>query len=93
MRTYPGQYEAGEIWGQASSELDMPPLTPTDKESSEVATIMNNVTTYRDEMIGNIIMGRVDLSTYDGVVEEAKKMRIEEVVAVYNTALERYNAR
>lgn len=93
IRTYPGQYEAGEIWSQASAELDMPPLNPTTEESSAVATITNNVTTYRDEMVGNLIMGLVDMEEYDVMVEEAKAMGIEEAVAIYNAALERYNAR
>ncbi len=93
MRTYPGQYEAGQIWGQASSALDMPPLTPTTDESGTVATIINNVTTYRDEMIGNIIMGKQDMAGYDAVVEEAIKMKIEDAVAIYNAALARYQAR
>lgn len=93
MRTYPGQYEAGEIWGQASDALDLPPLTPTAEESSEAATVMNNVTTFRDEMIGNIIMGAMNFADYDTVVSQAKDMGIERVVEIYNAALERYNAR
>ncbi len=93
FRTYPGQYEAGELWGQASAALDMPPLTPTAEESSIVSTITNNVTTYRDEMIANIIMGRASMDNYDEVVENAKTMEIEKAVAIYNDALARYNAR
>lgn len=54
---------------------------------------MNNVTTFRDEMIGNIIMGAMDLADYDTVVSQAKDMGIERVVSIYNEALTRYNAR
>lgn len=93
MRTYPGQYEAGEIWGQASDALDMPPLTPTTDESGIVAPILNNVQTYRDEVVGNIIQGLVGMEEYDAMVDQAKQMGIEQVVEIYNAALLRYQER
>ncbi|MBQ9300450.1 MAG: extracellular solute-binding protein [Clostridia bacterium] len=93
MRTYPGQYEAGEIWGQASDALDLPPLTPTTDESGIVAPILNNVQTYRDEVVGNIIQGLEGIEAYDTMVEQAKQMGIEQVVEIYNAALVRYQDR
>ncbi len=93
MRTYPGQYEAGEIWGQASDALDLPPLTPTTAESSVVAPILNNVQTYRDEVVGNMIQGIVSFDEYDTMVKQAKQMGIEQVVDIYNAALTRYQER
>ena len=93
MRTYPGQYEAGEIWGRASDAIDMPPLTPNGDESAIVAPILNNVQTYRDEVVGNIIQGLVSVDEYDTMVAQAKEMGIEQVVEIYNKALERYQAR
>ena len=44
-------------------------------------------------VIGNIIMGAMDLADYDTVVSQAKDMGIERVVSIYNEALTRYNAR
>ncbi len=93
MRTYPGQYEAGEIWGQASDAIDLPPLTPTTEESGIVAPILNNVQTYRDEVVGNIIQGIESMDAYDAMVEQAREMGIEQVVDIYNAALERYQKR
>ena len=92
-RLYPGQYESVFIWGAASDALFMPPISPTADEASTLADIMNQVNTYRDEMINKIIMGQLPMSEYDTVVENAKKMGLEEAVAIENAALERYRNR
>jgi len=92
-RTYPGQYEMVNVWGDVNESMCMPPLTPTVEEATTMANIINQVTTYRNEMIGKIIMGQVPMSEYDTVVENAKNMGLEQAVAIQNAALARYNAR
>lgn len=92
-RTYPGQYEMVNVWGDVSEALCMPPLTPTVEEATTMANIINQVTTYRNEMIGKIIMGQVPMSEYDAVVASAKAMGLEDAVAIQNAALTRFNNR
>jgi len=92
-RTYPGQYEMVNVWGDVDESMCMPPLTPTVEESTTMANIINQVTTYRNEMIGKIIMGQVPMSEYDTVVANAKNMELEKAVEIQNAALARYNSR
>lgn len=92
-RTYPGQYESVFTWGDCSNALIVPPVTPTTDEATQIANIINQVTTYRDEMIGKIIMGQVPMSEYDAIVEAAKGMGLEQAVAIENAALVRYQNR
>ena len=58
-----------------------------------MAPILNNVQTYRDEVVGNIIQGLEGIEAYDTMVEHAKQMGIEQVVEIYNAALVRYQDR
>lgn len=55
--------------------------------------VLNNVQTYRDEVVGNIIQGLVGMEEYDAMVDQAKQMGIEQVVEIYNAALLRYQER
>ena len=54
---------------------------------------MSQVDTYLDEMVGKYIMGLIDASEYDAIVENCRKMGIEQVVAIENAAYQRYLAR
>lgn len=92
-KTNPAQVEAVTVWGQASAELLLPTLTPSAEESAIYADIMSQVDTYLDEMVGKYIMGLIDASEYDAIVENCRKMGIEQVVAIENAAYQRYLAR
>lgn len=92
-KTDPAQLEAVNTWGEASAALIVPTLTPTTEESSTYADIMSQVNTYLQEMTGKYIMGLVDESEYDTIVENCKKMGIEEALAIENAAYTRYLSR
>lgn len=92
-KTEPGQLEAVETWGQASADLMVPTLTPTTEESGSFADIMSQVNTYLQEMTGKYVMGLIDASEYDTMVENCKKMGIEDALAIENAAYTRYLAR
>ncbi len=93
--TYEAQKEANTLW--KISEIDkhaLPKVTPTPEESEELAMIMNEIYTYRDEMQSSYIMGIEDVeSTYDTYVDNIKSMGIDRAIEIYTAALERFNNR
>lgn len=89
----PEMVEAVEQWTKASTDKLMPAVTPTQEESSEFASIMNDVDTYKDTMVDKFIMGEEPLSQFDEYVETLKGMGIERAIEIQQAALERYNNR
>ena len=92
--TFPQQREANQNWQVTNVERHrMPPITPTPEESSELASIMNDVNTYRDEMRVRYIMGIESLDTFERYVQNIKNMGIDRAIQIYTNALERFNNR
>lgn len=89
----PQQKQAIEQWAKGSNERLMPLVTPTQEESSEFASIMNDINTYREEMINKFIMGEEPLSKFDDFVKTIEGMGIERAIEIQQAALERYNNR
>ncbi len=92
--TYPQQKAANDLW--KISDVDkyrMPKVTPTPEESEELAMIMNEVNTYRDEMQVKYVMGIEALDSYDTYVENIKNMGIDRAIEIYEAALTRFNNR
>lgn len=87
------QREANVNWSKADHAKLLPPLTLTAEESSVTASIMNDVKTYRDEMINKFIMGAEPIENFDKFVNTIESMGIDKVIEVRQEALERYNAR
>lgn len=90
----PQQQEAQTRWIKNDVEkYTMPRVTPTSAESSEFAKIMNDVTTYSDEMYLKFVMGKESLSKFDDYVAQIEKMGLKKAVEIQAAALARYNAR
>lgn len=87
------QRDANKNWSKADHSKQLPPLTLTAEESSKTSAIMNDVKTYRDEMINKFIAGVEPLENFDKFVNTIEKMRIDEAIAANQAALERYNSR
>lgn len=88
------EYEIFDIWmDTGADETNLPPITLTSEESSKVASIMSNVNTYVDEMYLKFLMKEEPLDHFDSYVEELKKMGIDEAVAAYQSAYDRYSNR
>lgn len=82
------------IWSNTDARKYLiPPVTPNKDESKEFATIMNEITTYRDEMTIKYIMGLESLDTFDDYVANIKKLGIDRAIEIQTAALERYHAR
>lgn len=78
---------------QDFGKYQLPTITPSKEESSEMSKIMNDINTYRDEMTIKFIMGTEPLENYDKYIEQMKKLGIERAIQINQSALERYNKR
>lgn len=92
--SYEQQVISKENWTISETEkYTLPNITPTPEESAEIASILSEVNTYRDEMQTLYILGLEELSTYDTYVQNIKDMGIDRVIELYTKALERFNNR
>ncbi|MEF3302350.1 extracellular solute-binding protein [Paenibacillus sp. GYB003] len=91
--TMPEQREAAQTWAKAEHSKQMPPITLTAEESSKTSSIMNDVKTYRDEMINKFIMGSEPIENFDKFVQTIKSMGIDEAIKARQAALDRFNNR
>lgn len=70
-----------------------PPATNTPQESEELAKLMGEINTYKDEMMFKFIMGSEPIANFDKYIDQLKKMGIEKAIGLKQAALDRYNAR
>ncbi|MCI8951236.1 MAG: extracellular solute-binding protein [Lachnospiraceae bacterium] len=88
------QSQAPIVWDACNGAAHtVPPITPTADESKEFSTIMNEINTYRDEMILKFIFGTESLENFDTYVKNIENMGLERALEIQNAALARYNAR
>ena len=89
----PVQKESINIWMKPSNDGLMPPVTPTQDESKQFASIMNDVNTRFDEAFIKIMTGADPVDSWDQVVDQLKQMGIEDALKIQQAALDRYNKR
>lgn len=88
------QREAIDVWKKTDvAKYALPPLTPTPEESSEFATIMNDINTLVDEMTLKIILGTEPVDKFDSYVAKMKSLNLDRAIAIETAALQRYNSR
>lgn len=69
-------------------------VTLTQAESDSIANTLSDLETYADEMVTRFIVGESDIETeWDPMVQYLNKNGIQNCLAVYQAALDRYNAR
>lgn len=91
---YQEQKDAMTEWAKHDYfKYQMPPVTPTVQESSELAKINTDITTYTDEMLTKFIMGSEPISNFDKFVDNIKKLGIDRAIQIQQSALDRYNKR
>ena len=83
-----------EYWTESmDSSVTMPPVTFTPEEAAREGEIGTVLSTMRNEYFSKIIMGQLPIDAYDEFLEQAKAQGADELVSLYQTALDRYNAR
>lgn len=90
---YPQQLDAVAKWAKADVTWKMPPITTTADEANQIATSMNDIKTYVNEMTLKFIMGQEPLSNFDAYAEQVKKMGIDQAIQIEQAALDRYSSR
>ena len=93
---YPEKLQAIDAFGKNTKEDGLYPskATLTVDESSELAQIMNQITTYSDEMMQRFITGLASLDTdWDTYVQQIQMMNISRACQIRQDALERYLTR
>lgn len=78
---------------QGTAELTMPPVTLTADEGDQLAKIRNTTDVYQNEMVTKFIMGVEPLDKFDEYVAQLEKMGINDAIAIYQDALDRYLSR
>ncbi|MEF3303792.1 hypothetical protein [Paenibacillus sp. GYB003] len=86
----PEQKQAIAAWMKADHSKLVPPTTPTSEESEKIASIMNDVNTYYDEMVNKFIMGVEPLDRFDDFVAAVRRMGIDEAVRLKQAAFDRF---
>jgi putative aldouronate transport system substrate-binding protein len=72
----------------------MPPVTLNEEEASVVGAIESEITAYKDEFFLKAVFGVIDIDEeWDKYIETINKMGVEEMLATYEVALDRYNNR
>ncbi len=56
------------------------PVTPSPEESTELFSIMNQIDTYREEMVIKFILGLESLDNFDKYLAQIKKLGIDRAV-------------
>ena len=93
--TTPESINALYTWEQTNglNPSTMPPVTLLPEETTEYATKMTEIETYANEMRIKFIMGETSLDEFDAYVQQIEAMGLEDVLAIQQAALDRYNAR
>ncbi len=90
----PRQLESLEIWGSAAEKFAEQNITVLGSlngdESSEIATIENNLKTYANEMFTKWVLGQQSMDNWDEYKAQLKKLGVERAVEIKQNAYERY---
>ena len=90
----PEVIECINLWDtQDSSWLVPDNISHTSEESTELASIMTDINTYRDEMTLKFITGQEPIANFDAFVSTIKGMNVDRAIELKTAALSRYNAR
>ena len=82
--------EARELYDPYIKEA-FPKLRFTEEEQSQLDALMGDIKTYKDESMNAFITGAKNISEFDAVAGQLKKMGMDKVLDIYNKAYKRYN--
>lgn len=68
----------------------IPVLPKTPEENEQIAAIMTEINTYKDEMCDKFVLGKESFSNYDNFVNTIKRLNIDEAIRLTQQAYERF---
>ncbi len=87
----PQQQSALTIWGGNHHENHVvPQITMTEEETREYSKIMNEITTYRDEMTVKFIIGAESLDNYAQFASTLSSMNLARALEIKQAAYDRF---
>lgn len=90
----PQQKQAVEVWKQNNMDKhNIPPVTYSQEESSEMGNITLELASFKDEMTLKFILGERSMDEYDQYLEQLKQLKVERAIEIMEKALERYSKR
>ncbi len=85
---------AVDIWSRVGDDAyTMPNVSLTADESSRAYQILSDIYTLSQETWNRILMGQQDMDTWDQYLTDIRDMGLDEYIAIYQTAVDRYNKR
>ena len=91
-KTFAYNDQATKAWGKGDASHTLPNLYLTAAEALKMDDY-SEMLTYVSDMLKKFISGEESLDNFDKFVEEVKRMGAEDVVSIYQSALDRYYAR
>lgn len=81
------------VWNQCDISILLPNIAHTAEESALVAEKLNEINTYKQEMVMKFVLGETSLDEFETYVQNIYDLGIEEVIELKQAALDRYNNR
>lgn len=89
----PQQTEAIKTWATEEVKYAMPEVYFTADENQEVATLMNDLKSYSDEMYFKFMFGNEKIENMDAYYARLKSLNVERAIALYQKAYDRFQKR
>ena len=90
----PEQIAANETWSAGVSDMILPNLELPSDKNSDYTKIMNDVSTYMNEMSMQFITGQIAVEDgWDSYVQTLKDMKVETACTYMQEAWDAFNAR
>lgn len=88
----PQQKEAVDIWSDTDAANHvMPPINPSAEDSSELAKILSEVTTYVDEYTVKFVAGQISFSEWETYISQLESLKIDRAIEIYQDAYDAYS--
>ena len=85
------QKQALDVWSENNHEKHVvPQITLSQAETTEYSKIMSEITTYRDEMFINFIIGTRAIDTFQEYADKMKSLKLDRAIEIQQAAYDRY---
>jgi putative aldouronate transport system substrate-binding protein len=94
MMSLDAQTQSGKMLQATADHSHVLPLvTPTTDESRELAKLLSEINTYRDEMFAKFVVGAEPLANFTAYIQKINSMGLSRAIQIQQGALDRYEKR